>query len=236
MHENAEQLNIRTKRIIVLVITVLIVAACVVLSLVVVPPLFSSLSDPEQFRTWIDSMGPASRLVMMGSIAIKVILPFLPGKPLEIGAGYAFGIVEGGLLCLIGATFGSLVVFLLVRTIGVKVLDLFYPREKLLEFGFLQNEKRLNVWVFFIMLIPGTPKDFFSYFVGLTKMKLSTWMIISPLARIPSILIAVVGGNALGTQDYVFAVGVFVVTALMSVIGLTTYTVISKRKKADKNG
>lgn len=233
MHEDEERLSIRTKRIIVIAIIVAIAGACSALSLVVVPPLISSLSDPEQFRTWINALGPASRLVMIGLIALKVILPFLPGKPFEIGAGYAFGVWEGALLCLIGATLGSFVVFLLVRTVGIKVLDLFYPREKLLEFKFLQNEKRLNVWVFFIMLIPGTPKDFFSYFVGLTKMKFSTWMIISPIARIPSLLIGVVGGDALGTQDYVFAIGVFLATAVISAIGLTAYTIISRRKSVD---
>lgn len=230
MQNDNKSSNVRIKRIIAVLIFVLIAVGCVVLSLALIPPLISSLSDPEQFRAWINSLGSASRLVMIMIIAIKVILPFIPGKPFEIGAGYAFGVWEGGLLCLVGATLGSFVVFLLVRILGVKVLDLFYPREKLLEFKFLQNEERLNVWVFFIMLVPGTPKDFFSYFVGLTKMKFSSWMFISPLARIPSILIAVVGGNALGTQDYLFAVGVFIATALVSVIGLVSYTVLSKRK------
>lgn len=230
VEHNAEELSIKTKRLVVILAGILIVGVCVALIAVVAPVLLEFVSDPKHFRAWVDSHWLIGRLTMIGLMIMKVVFPILPGKPFEIGAGYAFGTFEGLVLCLLGATIGSLIVFLLVRGIGVKVLDLFYPREKLLSLKFLQDEKRLEVWVFFIMMIPGTPKDFFSYFVGLTNMKLSHWMIISPIARIPSMLIAVVGGNALGAQNYMFAVGVFAITALISLAGITGYTVISNKK------
>lgn len=123
-----------------------------------------------------------------------------------------------------GAALGSYIVFGLVRLFGVKVLNLFYSREKLLSMKFLKDTERLSVWIFFIMLIPGTPKDFLSYFVGLTNMKFWVWMIISPIARIPVTIMATVGGSALGTQDYILAIGIFTLSVLVSVIGIFGYS------------
>lgn len=221
----------RTKRIMVVVLGLILVALTVFVSLGILMPLLSSLEDPEGFRRWADEKGVFSRLVVIGLLALKVIIPLIPGRPLEIGAGYTFGVFEGTILCLTGAVVGSLVVFLLVRKVGIKVLDLFYPREKLLSLNFLKDEKRLEVWVFFIMFVPGTPKDFFSYFVGLTNIKLSTWLLISATARIPNILISTVGGNSLGNQDYLFAIIVFLITVVISAVGLSVYTFAIRKKE-----
>lgn len=221
----------RTKRILVVAIGVVLLVLAAFVTVGILMPLLSSLEDPEGFRRWVDEKGALGRLVIIGLLALKVIIPIIPGRPFEIGAGYTFGVLEGTILCLIGAIVGSLVVFLLVRKIGVKVLDLFYPHEKLLSLNFLKDEKRLGVWVFFIMLVPGTPKDFFSYFVGLTTIKLSTWLLISATARIPNILISTVGGNSLGNQDYLFAVAVFVATVIISAAGLSFYTLVIRKKK-----
>lgn len=225
-----KNLKPKSKQIIVVLILALLIVLAVTASMAFTPQLLAIAENPETFREWIDRHGILSRLVMVVLVMIKVILPFIPGKPFEIGAGFAFGIIEGAILCLIGAALGSYVVFLLVRTVGVKIFNLFYPREKLLSLGFLKNTEKLSVWVFFIMLIPGTPKDFISYFVGLTNIKFRTWLVISPLARIPVVLMSTLGGNALGTQDYHLALIVFAVTVLISAGGLIAYNFIQKKK------
>lgn len=223
MNTDRKYLNIKTKRIISIVALSVLVVASIATALILLPTLLSIVEDPESFRSWVEERGFAAKLVMIAMMALKVILPIIPGKPFEVGAGYAFGPVEGTILCIVGAALGSYIVFGLVRVFGVKILNLFYPREKLLDMNFLQDTERLSVWVFFIMLIPGTPKDFFSYFVGLTNMKFTVWMIISPIARIPVVIMATVGGNALGTQDYGLAVIVFALSVLISIIGLRVY-------------
>lgn len=205
--------------------------AVVVASMTLAPALLDIVENPDQFRIWVDEHGVLSRLTMIGFMMLKVILPFIPGKPLEIGAGYAFGAFEGTLLCIIGAALGSYIVFGIVRTVGVRAFNVFYPHEKLLQLSFLKDTKRLGVWIFFIMLIPGTPKDFLSYFVGLTDIKFRNWALISPLARIPVIVMATVGGDALGTQNYGFALLIFSLSIAISAVGILSYNYFSKRKR-----
>ncbi|MEE1280461.1 MAG: TVP38/TMEM64 family protein, partial [Oscillospiraceae bacterium] len=83
---------------------------------------------------------------------------------------------------------------------------------------------------FIIMLIPGTPKDLLSYFAPLTKMKLSTWMLIVSITRIPSIITSSIGGSALNEQKYMFAGVAFAITILISGIGVLIYKKIEANK------
>lgn len=191
-------------------------------------PMVKFVSQPEAFRAWVDKGGIWSRLIFVGMVIMQVIIAFIPGEPLEIGAGYAFGIWEGTLLCLVGAVIGSIIVFALVRHFGVKLVEVFYPREKIMSLRFLQNKKRMNLLVILILLIPGTPKDLLSYFIGLTDMKLSLWILIVATTRIPSIVTSTIGGGALGMQNYLFAIIVFAATLVLSIFGLYLYNKISK--------
>ena len=117
-----------------------------------------------------------------------------------------------------GATLGSTLVFLLVRRWGIRVLELYFP-EKIESLKFMQNTPKVRVIAFLLMFIPGTPKDLVSYCMGLTKIKLTQWILLSTVAWIPSIVTSTVGGDALGGRDYRFAVLVFAVTLAVSILG-----------------
>lgn len=185
-------------------------------------------SEPDKFRAWVDSQGSKSRFIFVGMVAFQIIIAIIPGEPLEIGAGYAFGALEGSILCMAGIFIGSVVVFLFSRYFGVRAVEAIYPREKIKRLKFLNNPKKLNTLAFILFFIPGTPKDLLTYFMGLTPMKLTTWILITLTARIPSVITSTIGGNALGLQDYRFAVIAFVVAVIVSVIGILIHHKISK--------
>ena len=192
-------------------------------------PLIRFLHDPERFRQWVDNVGIWGRICFVGMVVLQVVVAIIPGEPFEIGAGYAFGFWEGTALSLIGIAIGSTLIFLFVRRWGMKVVEIFFSREKIRSLRFLQNQKRVEWIVFFIMLIPGTPKDLLSYFVGLTDMKLSAWLMIAVFARLPSLVSSTLGGNALGEKNYLFAAVAFLVTAAVSLLGIGIYRLICRR-------
>lgn len=212
-----------------LLLFVLITAA---LCLLVGRPMIDFVSQPEKFRDWVDSHGIVSRLAFIGMVVFQAIVAVIPGEPLEIGAGYAFGAVEGTFLCVVGTTVGGIIVFALARTLGMRIVSLFFSEEKIRSVSFLQNTRRLNTVAFLVFLLPGTPKDLLSYCAGLTQIRWSFWLLLTSLARLPSIVTSTVGGNALGVQRYAFAVGVFAVTLVLSGIGLYLYNRIAKKHDA----
>ena len=193
-------------------------------------PMVEFVREPERFRAWVDSSGFASRVIFVGMVVFQLIIALIPGEPLEMGAGYAFGAVEGTILCIIGCVIGSALVFLFVRRFGVKLVEVFFPREKIRSLRFLQDSRRLNLLTFIVFFIPGTPKDLLSYFIGLTDMKLGTWLCITAVARIPSIVTSTVTGDALGLKDYQFALIAFGVTLALSLAGILVYRRLSARR------
>ena len=194
-------------------------------------PLIRFMNQPELFRQWVDRQGFWAPAAFVGMVILQVVVAIIPGEPLEIAAGYAFGALEGTILCILGTWIGGLMVFLLVRRFGTRAVEVFFPLEKLNDLKFLKNEKKLTFWVFLVFFLPGTPKDVLCYFVGLTKLPLRTWILISAVARIPSIVTSTVGGDALGMQNYTFAALVFAATMAISGAGLLLYRGICRRQE-----
>ncbi len=187
-------------------------------------------SSPELFRAWVDEKGFLGKLAYMGLTVVQIVLAFIPGEPLEIAAGYAFGAVEGTVLCVIASTVGSMIVFFLVRLLGKRIVTVFFSEEKLSSLKILKTSASRDILYFIIFMIPGTPKDLLCYFAGLTDMKWWVWLIICSVGRIPSIITSTIGGDALGDKKYYLAAIVFGVTLLLSGAGLLIYKKITNKK------
>lgn len=198
-------------------------------------PLIRFAQEPERFRAWVDEQGVLAPVAFLGMLVLQIVVAAIPGEPLEIAAGYAFGALEGTLLCLLGAFAGRVAVFLLVRRFGARAVDVFFPLEKLNTLSFLQNKKKLTLWVFFLFFLPGTPKDLLCYVVGLTDLPLKSWLIISAVAPFPSIVTSTIGGDALGMGNYTFALVVFVLTMAISGAGLLAYRAICQARERSES-
>lgn len=198
-------------------------------------PLIQFVQEPERFRAWVDEQGFMAAVAYLGMQVLQIVVAIIPGEPLEIAAGYAFGAWEGTLLCLAGAFLGRVAVFLLVRRFGTRAVEVFFPLEKLNDLKFLRNKRRMTWWVFFLFFLPGTPKDVLCYFVGLTDLPLKSWLFIAAVAPLPSIITSTLGGNALGVGDYTFAIIVFAVTLIISGLGLLAYRVLCRTRERSQS-
>ena len=215
-----------------IVAVLLFLAATGALMLLIGKPLLQFIDDPDRFRSWVDAHGFWGRAAFVGMVMLQVVLALLPGEPLEIAAGYAFGFWEGTLLCVVGVTLASALVFLFVKRFGRRVVEVFFTTEQIASVRFLHDRRRLVLLTTILFLIPGTPKDVMTYCIGLTDMKLSTWLLIASLARLPSIVTSTIGGNALGLQNYTFAVIVFAATIVISAAGILIYRRTSRKHGA----
>lgn len=186
-------------------------------------PLVSFVSEPEQFREWVEARGIWGVLTFMGMVIVQVFLAIIPGGPFEIGAGYAFGVVKGTLICDLATTVASLLVFLFVRRFGVKFVELFVSREQIESVHILKSSGKSESILFLLFLIPGTPKDLLSYLVGLSDMKVSHWIFICAVGRFPAIFLSALSGSALGSANYGTAVAVFAALIVLYIIGLFVY-------------
>lgn len=179
--------------------------------------------DTERFKAWLLGFGAAGRAIFTAIRAVQTVVKIIPAEPLEIGAGCAFGPVEGMLWCMLGTQIGSIVILALSKRFGMAFTRLFVPESKLQSFGFLKDGKRLRPLLFALYLIPGTPKDLITYFVWLTPLKPAEFLLITGIARIPSILTSTLCGNQLIKGNYLSAALIFGATTLAGIIGVAIY-------------
>ena len=158
----------KTLSVLAIVIFVLLSAA---LAWFVGRPMVHFARQPEQFRAWVDGHGAWGPLAYVAMVFLQVLVAIIPGEPLEIAGGYAFGAWAGTALCLLGAVLGSVTVFALVRRWGRGLVEVFFPADKLEKLQFLLHTSPKRTALFWLIFtVPGTPKDLLCYFAGLTDL------------------------------------------------------------------
>lgn len=211
-------------------ISIGVVAALVVLLTLFIWNWLRSFSQ-DDFRDYIQSFGPLGWLVLLGLQFLQVFIALIPGELLETAAGYAFGPWIGTAICYVGVGLASSLIFLLTRRYGIRLVEVFTSREKINELRFLNTERKRNNLIFILYFIPGTPKDLLTYFVGLTDIRLRTFLILSMVARIPSVISSTFGGHLLGEERYGGAALLYGITGLVSALGLLGYNAYLKKKQ-----
>lgn len=209
---------------------IIFLSFCALVSWFIGVPMIRLAREPETFRQWVDASGVWGRFLFVGMVVLQIVVAFIPGEPVELAAGYAFGFVEGSLLTLAGFLIGSWIVYALVRKFGVRLVEVFFPSRKITEFGFLKNPRKTKIITFILMLIPGTPKDFLSYFAGLTQLKAGEWLTIVFFARMPSLITSTITGAAAGEKNYILSGVMLAITLIISVVGICYYRALTKRE------
>jgi uncharacterized membrane protein YdjX (TVP38/TMEM64 family) len=211
------------------------ISLAVVVLLVVFVTLFvsrwlSSFSR-EDFRDYVRSFGALAPAVMLGLQILQVFIALIPGEIVESAAGYVLGPWLGTAICYMGICIASTLIFTLTHRYGVRLVEVFISREKINELRFLNTEQKRNTLIFLLFFIPGTPKDLLTYFVGLTDIRLRTFLLLSMVARIPSVITSTFGGHLLGQARYIGAIVLYSITGLLSLAGLLGYNYYLKKKQ-----
>ena len=218
------------RKILYLASVLFFILFCVVIGWYIGIPMVRFAEEPEQFRSWVDRSSIWGRLLFVGMVFLQVIVALIPGEPLELAAGYAFGALEGTVLSMLGIVLGSWVIFIAVRRFGQKLVEVFFPEKDLKQLSFLKNPKKAKALAFILMTIPGTPKDMLSYVAGLTPLTLKEWLTIVVIARIPSLLTSTVSGGAAGEENYLLAGIMLALTLIFSCVGILYYRKICKEQ------
>ena len=180
-------------------------------------------ADGVEFKDFIKGYGAFGVVVAILLQIVQVFVVLIPGEFMEIGLGFAFGWLGGCLVSLTGVAIGSALIFLLVKKFGTRIIGYFFSPDKIDSFRIINTEQKLRRVTFLLFLLPGTPKAILTYFFGLTRITLGEFLSITLFARIPTVISSTVGGNFIGSGKYLEAIILFVVTTVISVVGLKLY-------------
>ncbi|WP_019415671.1 TVP38/TMEM64 family protein [Paenisporosarcina sp. TG20] len=125
---------------------------------------------------------------------------FFPATLLTLFGGYTFGPFIGTGLDIIGAGSGAVLAFLVARYLGREKMKRFF-RGKKIE-GFDQSIRNNGFMVvLYLRLIPLIPFDSINYSLGLSSVKLKSYMAATYLGIIPGAFVLNYIGSSFRTMD-----------------------------------
>ena len=178
------------------------------------------LLDQNKAIKLIISFHPYDDLVF---IAFQIFQVLLAGTiPAEISGfigGYLYGPVLGTIYSTLGLSIGSWFAFILARVYGLPLVRMVVKASIMEKYDHFM-EQRGPLVSFILFLIPGFPNAALCYIIGLSQMKIWTFMVISAVGRLfGTILLSVTGSFARDNHS----VGLLVLLGIVGVIFLLLY-------------
>ena len=204
-------------------IGLLVFLVLLVLIGMVIFPYFEHLSDTDghlELKTMVLDAGIAGVLICLGLQFVQIAVAFIPGEVVQLVIGGVYGPLLGTLIIVIGAMAASSFIFFVVRKLGAPFVQGIIGTKNNRFLDFIHEGKQLNALVFVLFLIPGLPKDVFTYIFPLTTIRPINFILLSTLARIPGIVASVYIGNAAVQGDYTQAIIVGVIAGGLGLVGI----------------
>ena len=169
----------------------------------------------ESFYRFLISLGAYSPIFFILLQALQVVISPLPGELTGIVGGYVYGIILGFVYSTLGLTLGSWAAFELARILGRPFVEKFVGATNVKKFEFLTSNTGAAV-CFALFMVPGFPKDVLCYLLGLSRMRLAMFLVLSTLGRMPGTFVLTLQGASVRNQQYDIAVAsAFVCVALV---------------------
>ncbi len=158
-------------------------------------------ADKKWVKSVLQSAGPLAPLVFIAIQAMQVVFAPIPGEATGFVGGYLFGVPLGLLYSTVGLTLGSVGAFLIARWLEEHYVKRWIPGEVLQKFDFLM-ERQGALIAFILFLLPGFPKDYLCFVLGLSRMPFRLFLLISTVGRIPGTLLLTLQGAKVYKGDY----------------------------------
>ncbi|MBR5329238.1 MAG: TVP38/TMEM64 family protein [Firmicutes bacterium] len=221
--QRKEQLHIRFKRISAVLKLLALLGIIVAIPLYIYfghPEVIAYFSSLEAVEAFFDDYRGHSIVVYLIFQVLQLVICVIPGQALQVAAGYVFGFGMGLVWTALGAVLGTIVTFYLAKLLGRDAMETIFGERKIMEILNNINSKRGILAVFVIYLIPGIPKDICTYAAGLSKIKLKPFLIVSMVGRMPGMMGSLLIGHQLVEGQYIGAIIIGVVAAVLFVLGL----------------
>ena len=217
-------------------IALILIIAILAIATIYIMPIIKQINTPEgqeEFKAKITNSGITGILILFGLELAQIVLAILPGEPIEILAGICFGPIWGTIFLMISVFIVTCIIYFLVKKFGRDFIYEFFPKEKVnkLENSKLfKDEKKIELVMIILFLIPGTPKDLLVYIGGLLPIKTSRFLAISTLLRFPSIISSTIAGANIIEGQWEVGILAYAITFVITLIVIFIINKLDKNK------
>ena len=163
--------------------------------------LFHFFMNRERLVAWIHSLGAWGFAGFILLQIVQVVAAPIPGEATGVLGGFLYGPVVGVALSTVGLTLGSFLAFSLSRFFGRPLTERFVDAKTMERFDYLLHHKGAFL-VFLLFLIPGFPKDYLCYILGLGHLTTMEFLAIATTGRLLGTTLLTLGGTFLRNHQY----------------------------------
>jgi len=153
--------------------------------------------DRETLRDMLLGFGVLAPLASILLNIMQAVVAPLPGFVVPFVNGAVFGTWWGMLITWIGGTAAAATCFWISRTFGRRFAERMCSRSTLAESLNEKLERHSFAPIVVARLIPGVPFDFFSYFVGLTRVRFTPFIVATMVGSAPHAFVYAYMGSSL---------------------------------------
>jgi len=164
--------------------------------------LYLLFKDRHKLENFIRSY-PYDQLIFILIQIIQVVAAPIPGELTGLIGGYLYGPFWGTIYSTIGLTLGSWIAFMLARFFGEPLLEVVVKKEVFEKFDHFMEHQGIGVSLI-LFLVPGFPKDYLCYIMGVSRIPLWTFIIISTIGRLLGTILLSLTGYYAGNGQYLF--------------------------------
>ena len=196
-------------KILKIILTIIVLVAITGLIIYLTPIMIKLYSEEGriEFRNKVNEWKFLGFLALFGLQVAQIFLFIIPGEPIEILSGMCYGGVVGSIFIITSAAIISTGIFFTVRKLGKKFVYNFC------------NE---------------TPKDLLVYISGLLPIKPLRFIIISTVARIPSVISSTFAGANLAKGDWKMSIIIYLAIVIPVMIAIYIMNKFDKEKLTDE--
>ena len=221
-----------------LIILISIFAVVSAILTIIFWPFIKDLRNPEfreAFRLWVKGLGFKGVFILLGIQILQIAVPFIPGGPVQVLAGAAYGFFWGFVIIAFGCVLVSTLIFILIRKFGLPLLHRFFGEKDINAWLFLKDSRKVSRIIFILFLIPGTPKDLLTWLCPLANISLPLFVVLTTLARTPAILTSTIMGDSMIQGNWVLSLCIFLFIAIMGFCGMWFRDKITKKENPEEN-
>ena len=222
-------------------LTMTILAIAIIVGIIIYMfPVMRELSTTEgqlAFKGKVSSSGILGLLMLFALQVAQIFLIIIPGEPIEILAGMCYGPIWGTVFIMVSAGIISTIIFFLVRKYGKWFVYNFCDKEKVAKIEnskLFKNPNKIEMIMFILFLLPGTPKDLLVYIAGLLPINPVKFVLISVFARFPSVISSTLAGANLAVGDWKKSIVMYLAIVLVAIIVILIANKFDKDKLAEK--
>jgi uncharacterized membrane protein YdjX (TVP38/TMEM64 family) len=177
--------------------------------------LFDLFINRRHLNNFIKEHRTYAALIFIGLQALQVVAAPVPGEVTGFFGGSFFK-AWGIAYSMIGLTIGSWIAFMLARMLGRPLVVRMVSADTIQRYDYVMKHKGL--WLAFLMfLVPGFPKDFLCYLLGLGHMRQRDFLLISASGRLFGTVLLTMGGTYFHDERY---------GALFTIVGISIIVIL----------